>query len=104
LPPSTAGARLAALPIPIIGRIEGGRVLLDLRCLEDEGRLPRPAPVLRADSRDPAPRAISITADGAGASADRVMPIACRRSSPCPTIDLGFAYTTLPGRYGDRVS
>jgi L-seryl-tRNA(Ser) seleniumtransferase len=24
------------LPIPVIGRIEGGRVLLDLRCLEDE--------------------------------------------------------------------
>jgi L-seryl-tRNA(Ser) seleniumtransferase len=28
---------LRALPIPIIGRIEGGRILLDLRCLEDEG-------------------------------------------------------------------
>src|SRR5260370_3645407 len=27
---------LRALPIPIIGRIESGRVLLDLRCLEDE--------------------------------------------------------------------
>ncbi len=27
---------LRALPIPVIGRIEGGRVLLDLRCLEDE--------------------------------------------------------------------
>ena len=42
-PISRAGAaveRLAealrALPIPVIGRIEGGRVLLDLRCLEDE--------------------------------------------------------------------
>jgi L-seryl-tRNA(Ser) seleniumtransferase len=30
-----AGA-LRALPIPVIGRIEAGRVLLDLRCLEDE--------------------------------------------------------------------
>ena len=29
-------ARLRALPIPIIGRIEGGKVILDLRCLEDE--------------------------------------------------------------------
>jgi L-seryl-tRNA(Ser) seleniumtransferase len=29
-------ARLRALPIPVIGRIEGGRVVLDLRCLEDE--------------------------------------------------------------------
>jgi L-seryl-tRNA(Ser) seleniumtransferase len=27
---------LRGLPIPIIGRIEGGRVILDLRCLEDE--------------------------------------------------------------------
>jgi L-seryl-tRNA(Ser) seleniumtransferase len=27
---------LRALPVPVIGRIEGGRVLLDLRCLEDE--------------------------------------------------------------------
>jgi L-seryl-tRNA(Ser) seleniumtransferase len=27
---------LRALPIPVIGRIEAGRVLLDLRCLEDE--------------------------------------------------------------------
>jgi L-seryl-tRNA(Ser) seleniumtransferase len=38
-----AGRRLAALarafralPIPVIGRIEGGALLLDLRCLEDE--------------------------------------------------------------------
>jgi len=28
--------RLRALPTPVIGRIEGGHVLLDLRCLEDE--------------------------------------------------------------------
>jgi L-seryl-tRNA(Ser) seleniumtransferase len=27
---------LRALPVPVIGRIEAGRVLLDLRCLEDE--------------------------------------------------------------------
>ena len=27
---------LRTLPIPVIGRIEAGRVLLDLRCLEDE--------------------------------------------------------------------
>jgi L-seryl-tRNA(Ser) seleniumtransferase len=35
---------LRSLPIPVIGRIEAGRVLLDLRCLEDEaaflGQLP----------------------------------------------------------------
>ena len=28
--------QLRALPVPVIGRIEGGRVILDLRCLEDE--------------------------------------------------------------------
>jgi L-seryl-tRNA(Ser) seleniumtransferase len=30
---------LRALPIPVIGRIEAGRVILDLRCLEDEAAL-----------------------------------------------------------------
>ena len=29
-------ARLAALPVPVIGRIADNRLLLDLRCLEDE--------------------------------------------------------------------
>ena len=28
--------RLRQLPVPVIGRIEAGRVILDLRCLEDE--------------------------------------------------------------------
>ncbi len=28
--------QLRALPVPVIGRIEGGRVILDLRCLDDE--------------------------------------------------------------------
>ena len=28
--------RLRGLPVPLIGRIEGGRLILDLRCLEDE--------------------------------------------------------------------
>ena len=28
--------RLRSLPVPVIGRIEGGRVILDLRCLDDE--------------------------------------------------------------------
>jgi L-seryl-tRNA(Ser) seleniumtransferase len=28
--------RLRGLPAPLIGRIEGGRLILDLRCLEDE--------------------------------------------------------------------
>jgi L-seryl-tRNA(Ser) seleniumtransferase len=29
-------ARLRALPVPVVGRISAGRVLLDLRCVEDE--------------------------------------------------------------------
>jgi L-seryl-tRNA(Ser) seleniumtransferase len=29
-------AHLRSLPVPVIGRIEAGRVILDLRCLEDE--------------------------------------------------------------------
>ena len=40
---------LRALPIPVIGRIEGGRVLLDLRCLEDEAAFLAQLPALRAD-------------------------------------------------------
>jgi L-seryl-tRNA(Ser) seleniumtransferase len=32
----TLARALRMLPIPVIGRIEAGRVLLDLRCLEDE--------------------------------------------------------------------
>ena len=32
----TLARLLRGLPIPVIGRIEGGRIVLDLRCLEDE--------------------------------------------------------------------
>ena len=32
---TTLAARLRALPVPVIGHIEGGRVILDLRCLDD---------------------------------------------------------------------
>jgi L-seryl-tRNA(Ser) seleniumtransferase len=28
--------RLRELPVPVIGRMEAGRVVLDLRCLEEE--------------------------------------------------------------------
>jgi L-seryl-tRNA(Ser) seleniumtransferase len=46
-----AAARLAAalrrLPVPVIGRIEDGRVVLDLRCLEDEAEFVRQLTILR---------------------------------------------------------
>jgi L-seryl-tRNA(Ser) seleniumtransferase len=55
LAPKRAGgaalARLAAafraLPIPVIGRIEDGRLRFDLRCLEDEAAFVRQLPELR---------------------------------------------------------
>jgi L-seryl-tRNA(Ser) seleniumtransferase len=34
--PGKLARRLRMLPVPVIGRIENGRVVLDLRCLEDE--------------------------------------------------------------------
>ena len=37
---------LRSLPVPIIGRIEAGRVLLDLRCLEDEAAFLAQLPAL----------------------------------------------------------
>jgi len=40
---------LRALPIPVIGRIEAGRVLLDLRCLEDEATFLRQLSALAID-------------------------------------------------------
>jgi L-seryl-tRNA(Ser) seleniumtransferase len=47
----TLARRLRALPVPVIGRIEAGRVILDLRCLEDEtgfaAQLPALHPVLK---------------------------------------------------------
>ncbi len=38
---------LRALPVPVIGRIADGRLLLDLRCLEDPARLVEQLPLLR---------------------------------------------------------
>ena len=56
----TLARALRGLPIPVIGRIESGRVLLDLRCLEDEAAflgqlaaLPRCAP--QPEAADAAP-------------------------------------------------
>jgi L-seryl-tRNA(Ser) seleniumtransferase len=34
------------LPVPVIGHIEAGRVLLDLRCLEDEAAFLAQLPAL----------------------------------------------------------
>ena len=36
--------RLRDLPIPVVGHITGGAVVLDLRCLEDEAGFPSPGP------------------------------------------------------------
>jgi L-seryl-tRNA(Ser) seleniumtransferase len=45
---------LRALPIPVIGRIESGRVLLDLRCLEDEAAFLEQLTALSGAYRHPA--------------------------------------------------
>ena len=37
--PELLAARLRALPVPVIGRISAGALLLDLRCLPDDGAL-----------------------------------------------------------------
>jgi L-seryl-tRNA(Ser) seleniumtransferase len=39
--------RFRALPIPVVGRIERGRVLLDLRCLESEAEFAAQLSALR---------------------------------------------------------
>jgi len=44
---------LRSLPIPVIGRIEGGRVVLDLRCLEDEAVFLAQLPALPGQSIHP---------------------------------------------------
>lgn len=38
--------RLRGLPVPVIGRIEAGRLILDLRCLEDEAAFAAQLPAL----------------------------------------------------------
>src|SRR5437660_9617133 len=47
--------QLRALPVPVIGRIEGGRVILDLRCLEDEAGFTGQLPHLNAGRMAPHP-------------------------------------------------
>ncbi|MBS0402076.1 MAG: L-seryl-tRNA(Sec) selenium transferase, partial [Proteobacteria bacterium] len=41
-------AALRALPLPVIGRIDDDRLLLDLRCLEDPAPFAAQLPALRA--------------------------------------------------------
>jgi L-seryl-tRNA(Ser) seleniumtransferase len=40
-------AALRALPVPVIGRVVEGTLVLDLRCLEDETTFLRQLPQLR---------------------------------------------------------
>ena len=47
--------QLRALPVPVIGRIEAGRVILDLRCLEDEAGFMGQLPMLKAGRMAPHP-------------------------------------------------
>ena len=52
----TLAARLRALPVPVIGHIEGGRVVLDLRCLEDEAEFAAQLDALQPASQHRHPR------------------------------------------------
>lgn len=48
-------AALRALPVPVIGRITEGALVLDLRCLEDEAAFLGQLPQLRLPPREPGP-------------------------------------------------
>jgi L-seryl-tRNA(Ser) seleniumtransferase len=48
--------QLRALPVPVIGRIDSGRVVLDLRCLEDEAGFVGQLDVLRPALENRVPR------------------------------------------------
>ena len=51
--PERLAARLRALPIPVIGRVAEGAVVLDLRCLDDEAAFLAQLPVLAAAGSEP---------------------------------------------------
>ena len=87
------------MPIPVIGRIEAGNVVLDLRCLEDEaaflaqlGELRRDATMILATAGHIDHGKTALVQALTGVDADR-LPEEKRRGL---TIDLGFAYATLP--------
>jgi L-seryl-tRNA(Ser) seleniumtransferase len=63
---------LRLLPIPVIGRIEAGRVLLDLRCLEDEQAFLDQLDALAAFSRHPR------ASEGPGPASEALQPLDSR--------------------------
>ena len=49
---AAVAAALRALPVPVVGRVEDGALVLDLRCLDDEAAFLQQLPQLRAPSPD----------------------------------------------------
>jgi L-seryl-tRNA(Ser) seleniumtransferase len=63
---------LRRLPVPVIGRIEGGKVMLDLRCLEDEAGFIAQLDALAEYSRHPR------VSGGPGAANETLQPLDSR--------------------------
>ncbi len=70
--------RLRGLPVPVIGRIEGGRLLLDLRTLEDEAEFAGQIAELRS-GLDPRPDPPPLVGEGENRSADANHPLPRKR-------------------------
>jgi L-seryl-tRNA(Ser) seleniumtransferase len=52
--------QLRALPVPVIGRIEAGRVVLDLRCLEDEAGFVSQLNTFRSEPQSVSPAKVGV--------------------------------------------